>query len=254
MKTKLLLIVVCLFVYASSMATWGQETEPEKGQLWYCFEVTVNPSMNNQFYSLETEGRTFFEENNFAHAYYVWTDNNFHYFFFYPVESYEDINKIHEATGAIMQKWGEEKINKWRETVDYHRDYFIRFQPDISYMPEAPRLKEGEGDFAIWDISYISPGKENEINALAKEFAALLKAKKYDDDFQFYTGGLGFGGSIFIGVLKGKDPSDFWAQNKKMWELIGEEGRKIFQSWMLLVNKREFKQFWYLKDLSYIPE
>ncbi len=45
-----------------------------------------------------------------------------------------------------------------------------------------------------------------------------------------------------------------WSQNKKMWELLGEEGVAIFQKLMDITNRRDYKQFWYSEKLSYYPE
>ena len=215
----------------------GQDTEP-KGQLWFCWEATVNPSLNSQFIDLQTDFHAPFKENGFPYTISAWWDNNFHYYFFYPVESYDDKNRIYEALGAIVQQWGEEKFNKMWETVVSHRTYFLRSQPETSYAPEEPRLTNDETTFAIWDIFYVIPGKENEIYALNKELSALIRSKNFDDNVQMLTGDIGFEGSTLIGVLYGKNPADFWSQNRKMWDLLGEEGQEIFQKWMSFVRKR----------------
>jgi len=67
-------------------------------------------------------------------------------------------------------------------------------------------------------------------------------------------GDLGFEGSVYIGVVYGKSAADMWSQNKKMWELLGEEGGAIFQKWIGISNKRDYKQFWHSERLSYYPE
>ena len=68
------------------------------------------------------------------------------------------------------------------------------------------------------------------------------------------TGDLGYDGSIYIVALYGKNPADFWTQNEKMSEQMGEEGQKIFQQWVSLAKKREYKQFWKVERLSYVAE
>ena len=47
---------------------------------------------------------------------------------------------------------------------------------------------------------------------------------------------------------------DFRTQNQKMWELMGEDATAIFRKWMTLLRKLEHKEFWYVGELSYIPE
>ncbi len=44
----------------------------------------------------------------------------------------------------------------------------------------------------------------------------------------------------YIAYMFVKNASDFWSQNKKIWELLVEEGGRIFQNRMPLGNKWEF--------------
>jgi len=252
MRQKFLSMAICLMVCFFSTTSMGQDTEP-KGQLWFCWEATVYPSLNSQFIDLQVDFHALFNENDFPYTISAWTDNNFHYYFFYPVESYDDKNGIYGALGPIAQQWGEEKWNKMWETVQSHRTYFLKSLPEMSYIPEEPRLTNDEQTFAIWDMFYIRPDKDNELRALGKELSELQERKNFKDRIQMITGDLGYEGSVYIGVLYGKSPEDLWSQNKKMWELLGEEGVAIFQKWMNLASKRDYKQFWYLKELSYFP-
>jgi hypothetical protein len=252
MRQKFLLIAICLIVCSCFTTIEGQDTEP-KGQLWFCWEATVNPSLNSQFIELQDEFQGLFQDNDFSYTIVAWTDNNFHYYFFYPVESYDDKNMIYDALGSIVQQFGEEKWNKMWEAVASHRTYFLRSHPEMSYRAEERRITNEEATFAVWDMFYLIPSKQDEIYALGKEFSALLKSKNYDDNILMLADDLGFEGSTLIGVLYGKDPADFWSQNRKMWELLGEEGQKMVQKWMSYVRKREYKQFWYFEKLSYYP-
>lgn len=244
------IVIVLLALLASSFANAQEEMNE---QIYFVWEATVNPAMNSEFIDLQIQFRSPFKENGFPYTISAWTDGNFHYYFFYPVESYNDKDGIYDALRAIIPIWGMENFMKMWETVLSHRTYFIRSQPEMSFYPEEPRLADG-GQYAIWDIFYVRPDKDYEMQALGKEFAALLKGKNYNDHVQVYTGDLGFEGSVYFGVLFGSDRADMWSQNEKMWELLGEEGTEFFQKWMSLVYKREFKQFWFVEELSYFPE
>ena len=52
----------------------------------------------------------------------------------------------------------------------------------------------------------------------------------------------------------GKDAADFWTANAKMWEELGEEGGEFYRKFMNLLEKREFKQFWFIESLYYQAE
>ena len=245
---------IVFVLLALLVSTFANAQEEMDEQLWFCWEATVNPAMNSQFIDLQIEFRNPFKENGFPYTISAWTDGNFHYYFFYPVESYNDKDGIYDAIRAIIPIWGMENFLKMWETVLSHRTYFIKSQPEMSYFPEEPRLSDSEQTFAIWDMFYVRPDKEYEMQALGKDFAALLKSKNYNDVVQISTGDIGYEGSVYLGTLFGSSPKDFWSQNEKMWELLGEEGTEIFQKWMSLIWKRDFKQFWYLEELSYTPE
>lgn len=253
MKTKLFSIVVCLFIYSSSIVTWGQETE-SKGQLWFCWEATVNPARLNEFIELQVEFRTYFKEAKFSYPKSAWTDGNFHFYIFYAVDSYNEVDSIYSGLGDVIDKWGEERLNKMWETVETHRTFFIRWDPELSYAPDSPRLADGEATFAIWDIMYIAPSKESEFRQAAKRLSDMLKDVGFNDPLNFMIGDQGFEATAYLGVLYGKSPSDLWAQNEKLLNSLGEDGAKLVSEIFGLLRKREFKQFWYVKELSYIPE
>lgn len=253
MRQELLSIAICIIVCFFSTNSIGQDTEP-KGQLWFCWEATVNPSLKSQFIDFQVDFHSLFKENGFPYTMYTWTDGNFGYYFFYPVDSYDDKSLIYDALWAVVPTWGEENFNRMWETVMSHRTYFLRSLPEISYTPEKPRLDAMDMPYAIWDILYVKPEKEMEFVEQVKKLSVLQYAQNFDDPVQMLVGDIGYEGSVYIGALKGKDPVDFWSQNQKMWELLGDEGAVIFQKMGSLVRKREFKQFWYSEELSYIPE
>ena len=93
-----------------------------------------------------------------------------------------------------------------------------------------------------------------EVRDLQKRFMAALKEKGYDDFVDTYIGELGTEGYFYMGVIFGKSPADMWAQNEVMWELLGEEGRQMFKEMRNYVKRRDFKQVWYVKELSYDPD
>jgi hypothetical protein len=249
---------VSIFIIALLLAIIGNTDtnaqEEKNGQLWFCWEATVNPALRSQFVDLQLDFHSKLKENGFPYTVHTWRDGNFGYYFFYPVDTYDDKIGIYNALGNIIPQWGEEQFSRMWETVQSHRTYFLRSLPEMSYIPEEPRLTNDEKTFAIWDIFYIRPDKEYEIQALGKKLSELQESKGYNDQIQMITGDLGYEGSVYIGVLQGKSPEDVWSQNKKMWELLDEEGGAIFQKWMSLTSKRDFKQIWYSEKLSYSPE
>lgn len=253
MKTKLFSIVVCLFIYSSSIVTWGQETE-SKGQLWFCWEATVNPARLNEFIELQVEFRTYFKEAEFSYPISAWTDGMFHYYIFYPVKDYNEKDDIYAALWKAVDLWGMDQMNKMWETVETHNTFYIRHIPELSYVPENPRLKDGETNFAVWDIHFVEPSKDAEFRLAAKDFTEMLKEAGFRDYMNLSIGDLGYEATAYMWTLYGNSIADMWTENGKLWETLGEEGQKHNQKILSLLKKREFKQFWYVKELSYNPE
>ncbi len=83
-------LMVC-FYFTNSM---GQDIEP-KGQLWFCWEATVNPAQLDEFMDLQIDIRkTHLKEAGLSYPINAWTDGLFTYYFFYPVDSYNDKDNI----------------------------------------------------------------------------------------------------------------------------------------------------------------
>jgi hypothetical protein len=251
---KRILFTVTVLMLLSSLA--GADTlaqEESNGQLWFCWEATVIPSAENEFIEWQVEYRSHFKEANFSYPISTWTDGLFHYYVFYPVDSYDEVNSIYAALGKVNAVWGEEHLGKLWKTVETHRTFFIRWIPEISYAPEQPRLREG-ATFAVWDIMYVDPARDQEFRDLAARFSVMLKMAGFEDHLNFMIGDQGYDATAYIGVLYGKSQSDLWTQNEKLWSNLGEEGAKLGRQVMTLLKKREFKNLWYVKELSYEPE
>jgi len=258
MKSKISVFLIVGFVVILCALTTLAQTEEQKAQLWFGREFVVKPPMAGQYEEAMKEIVARCAEHNYPYTWYAWENGDFHYFYFYPVKNYADIENIFKAWGKVKEKWRIEQYQTFRkraiDAIEYDKKFVIRSIPGLSYVPENPRLKEEEQNYAIWDISYVRFGKEKEIEEVGKKMCALLKSKNYNDELRIIAGDMGIDMPVYIGVLYGKDVADFWTQNQKMWELLGEEGGVLYQKWMSLIRKRDFKQFWYSPDLSYIPK
>jgi hypothetical protein len=198
------------------------------------------------------------KEHNYPYPFSAWHDGNFNYFYVYQADNYQAPINIFKASNEMLKKWGEEQAQKlekaMRTSISSYQDYFIEYLPKYSYIPENPRLKEEEISYAIWDIFNIPLDKEAEYFELVEKFMSLLKNKNISETVYFYAGRLGTKRPFYFGLMFAKDVADFWTTNEKMWEQLGNEGGELYQKFMKLFKKREFRQFWYIKSLTYVPE
>lgn len=257
-KVSIILMVCFLAVLFVSSTRAQAEDEGQKSQLIWMREIAVKPAMASEYVEAMKDYTALCKEQNYPFPFSVWGDGNFNYFYVYPVDDYQGPMTIYDASGEMLKKWGEEKVQNYekamRSSISSYKDYFVEYLPEYSYIPENPRLKDEDMNYAIWDIAYIPLDKEAEYLKLAKEGASLMKNKNLAEPALFYTGRLGTKRPFYFSLGFGKDAADFWTANEKMWEQLGEEGGELYQKFMKLITKREFKQFWMINSLSYQPE
>lgn len=258
MKAKICVLLAGVFVacfFAQVMLAQAQEQKP---QLWFVEDMVVKPSKINDFEAVTKDFNAVFKKYGFPYPMNTYSSDDFHYYLFYPVENLSDLQKAYEIFGDIGKKLGEANLQalmkRQGDAIEYYKQYFLRTMPELSYLPKKPRLKPEEKSAFIWDIYYCVPGREKEVEELGKEWMQLLKSKNYNDEVLYYIGDIGTEFPVYYGVLFAKDFADLYAQNKKMWELMGDEGGKLYDKMMPLVRKREGKSGWYRPELSFTPE
>jgi hypothetical protein len=260
MRSKVsIILMVCLLAVLFASTTLAQaEDEEQKSQLIWMREIAVKPALASEYVEAMKDYISLCKEQNYPFPFSAWGDGNFNYFYVYPVDDYQGPMTIYDASGEMLKKWGEEKVQNYekvmRTSIISYKDYFVEYLPEYSYIPKNPRLKDEDMNYAIWDIVHIPLDKEAEYLKLTKEGISLMKNKNLAESALFYTGRLGTKRPFYFGLGFGKDAADFWAANEKMWDQLGEEGRELYQKFMKLIAKRDFKQFWLINSLSYQPE
>ena len=143
-KISRTLIATMIILSICGPGTFAQEEG--QGQLWFCCEATVNPAQLDAFMDLQIDIRkTHLKEGGLSYPINAWTDGLFTYYFFYPVDSYDDKNKIYSELGKGIELYGNDWINRMFSTLDNHTTWFIRWDPELSYHPEIPAEGVGKG-------------------------------------------------------------------------------------------------------------
>jgi len=75
----------------------------------------------------------------------------------------------------------------------------------------------------------------------------------HNDGMMVLSGDIGWETPVYIGCLFGKNQIDFRTQNRKMWDLLGEEGTMLFREWISFTRKRDSMELWRVPSLSYNP-
>ena len=64
---------------------------------------------------------------------------------------------------------------------------------------------------------------------------------------------MGLDGPVMVSAATANNPREFYEENAKAWEALGEEAGKIKRKMMKYVTKQEQKTGWFQKELSYTP-
>ena len=111
-----------------------------------------------------------------------------------------------------------------------------------------------EGNFRHWDFYHINPDKEDEASAIGKEWHALYASKNISTAYRVYKGGLGTEMPTYVVVVSAKNAADYAAQNQKIMEMLGEEGKALNEKTMTITNSFRSVNGWFRPDLSYLPQ
>ncbi len=252
-------VVACLVLAVVALAfAMPAPAQDKKPQLWFVEDYAVKPSMVVQFEAVVKElNGSVWTAFAWPWAMETYSTEDFHYYFCYPFESLTEVAKAFATFDGILAKLGEQKWDalnkKFGGASEYFKQTTVTFSPELSYIPEKPRLKPEEMTFVYWGFCSVLPGKEKELEAQFKKIVALFKAKNIDSGFNTWVGGIGYESPLYIYTESGKSPSDFWLNSEKVMKIVDPEATKLWNETLALMRKYEFKMGAYRPDLSYHP-
>lgn len=258
MRVKILILCVFSLVVISFTLTLWAQAEEHKSQLYLFEDVVVKPSMVSIHEAAIKEMVAFSSKYNFPYPWYAFKADDLHYYYVFPMKNLAEIDNMFKAWDEVKKKVPEEQLqamlkNYW-STYEYSRWGMFRYRPDISYIPENPRLKVEEGDFIFVEFNYIQPGKKKEYEDVLQEWLVLFKKKNLAEGVYVLEGDIGTDMPIYIYILSGKNYADFFNHFSEMWELLGEEANALFKRERSNHRKYEYKTGWFRPNLSYIPK
>jgi hypothetical protein len=244
-----------IFLCLSALTIAAQAQEQET-QLYFIRQIRVKPSKIMDYFEGAKELMAQIKEHNFPYPISVFRCNDFTLSFSVPLENTADLQKLGDTMNELMAKIAPEpgqKIQKLLDgTSEYREDGLIALRPDLSYIPDNPRLKPEEINYYNWTFTYILPGKEQALEEMAKKYKTLYQAKNIPDGFMLYEVIMGKEQPLYILVQSAKSPGDYFSTDYS--EALGEEGAALQSKLWSVIRKVEYKQAWIDRDLSYIVQ
>lgn len=258
MKSKIsCILAVCLVLGLLPLAMNGQaQEEAKRYQMFMVIDEAVHPSMKAQYYEAGKKWIAFMKKHEFAYPISTyWTGDN-HVYWSIPIENYAEIDKMMAMSNKILEQFPEEYtaiLNAFKGTYETTRMCVYALDYENSMIAEEETMESGEDNFVFYDIYYFKPGYDAELNKIWKEFKAYMADKKVIQSWYAYWGWMGTDNPVMVSAASAKTPIEFFEENAKAWEALGEGAGKIKQKMMKYVRKQEQKMAWHQEELSYAP-
>lgn len=254
-RSVVVFLVLAASILAFALPAPAQEKKP---QFWFAEYYAVKPPMVAQFEAAVKEmNASLWTAFAWPWTMETYSTEDFYYYFFYPFENLTEVDKAFSMFDTMLAKLGAQKWDalnkKFGAASESFKQFTVTFSPELSYIPEKPRLKPEEMKFVYWGFCYVLPGKEKEFEAQFKKIVALFKAKNVDHGFNTCVGGIGLDLPLYVYAEAGKSAADFWLTSEKVMKVVDPEATKLWNEALTLMRKFEFKMGAFRPELSYYP-
>ncbi len=230
------------------------QAQEQKGERFAIWEIVVKPSMAMKFEAMlkkEIEMGPPYPWNAYS------TDDN-HYYFTTPIENYAGIDKLFKMEADWAARMGEklqEMVKGFAGTYEYYRFGVYRTRPDLSYMPEKPRLTPEETKFLYWGFAYVEVGQEQAFENLFKKWVELYKSKNMAMEWGTAVLEMGAEMPFYFWNMSGKSAAEFFTEDEKATKMFDEKMlMELGNKFMACLRKYEYKTGKPRPDLSVMPK
>ena len=249
-------LAVCFILGLLPLAMNGQAPEEAKRyQMFMVIDELVKPSLKAEYYEAGKKWIAFMKEHEFSYPISTyWTGDN-HVYWRIPIQNYAEIDKMMAMSNKILEEFPEEYkaiMDAFKGTYENSRMCVYALDYEYSMIAEEEGEPEEE-NFVFFDIYYLKPGYDAEIQKIFEESKAYMADKEVIQSWYAYWGWMGTDGPVMVSAATAKNARDFYEENAKAWKALGEEAVKIKRKMMKYVTKQEQKTGWFQKELSYTP-
>jgi hypothetical protein len=243
-KTKFIsLALIGLFVWATGF-TLAQD-EP-KDQLYWVREEVVKVEKWKQYEETSKEWVELMTGAGLDFPYMRASQrDDGHYYYLLPLSSYADIDKFGEKFGSAIEKIGREKWSEFMKrnesSMDYHKDFIVKWSAKYSYVPKEPRVNPAEAGFLHWIFFNYKLENRKEVLDILAEWKALYEEHNIPDGWSTWMIEVGEQNDLMAITEFAKDGASFYAAMDENSEKIKEEEQKLWQKLSQYVTGMEQK-------------
>lgn len=233
----------------------AQDSSDAPGQLWLVHQEIAKPSMLQQWNSTTLEVMQLAAKVGAPTMTrsIVLEGEDLTFSFAVPLKSFNDITGVSQDFDLMAKKEPKafaDLMQRGWAPVESSREFFLRERTDLSYRPEHSSLKPEDMRFYRYDTYAVMPGKEDEAMAIAREFAALYKAKGVTRPYRVFWVESGPDMPALVVESPAKDGADYYTELAAERAQLGEEGKALFARAYAISRRIQHNNAWLRPDLS----
>jgi hypothetical protein len=255
-RIALFLLVAGLALGAPTAAAAQQQGPP---QMMFVVQDFVKPGMIQDY---EMAGKSFLKDlaatpnAKETIRYTALSGLETGYIYVVPVSSWADLGNAFQNWDAAGKAMGQEKwaahMSRSAGMLDRSATSMIVLRPDLSYLPETTVLTVStDRPYRHYNWWYVIPGKEQAIEAVAKEYVELYRSKGIETGWLVYKGIVGPDAPMYLVVQTASDPAAFHAEQQHTEQMLGEAGQRLAAKARQFARRIEENDAWIRPDLSF---
>lgn len=169
---------------------------------------------------------------------------------------YGTLDKLWVQYNGIFQKEGDKAkglIERIGSISNGQSIWFSESRPDLSYVPDNPRVKQNEAGFVRCYRLYLAMGLEAKLDSLMKEYVELFKKHKISTGFNISVNISGDNLPCYVSCFPFLNASDYYSESENMNKIMGKTLTDINRRANSLLRQVDIKNYTPKHDISYIP-
>jgi hypothetical protein len=168
------------------------------------------------------------------------------------VPGLENMAAIDRRNGEMSEVFSRTTPGSARGIIERIDSSIRRTRPDLSYVPDNPRVAIGEVGFFREINIYLPFGSMAEAAGIITQVNALMKRHDIRNAYFVSASVVGNGPSLRI-VTPARDAADFYAESQRQTATLGSEWQALSRQMGALATKIEFTNNIPRQDLAYTP-
>ena len=247
MKTLLVALMVMVALAGATVAFAQQAAAP----FTVIEEVHVTPGMDSEFEAVARARTLRMATGNLSFAQYAGaSENGFYRFFTQLSDDFSSVDRWRKEIAGMPPAAGPVS----GVDIIQHIDRSVwQSRPDLSHVPESPRLENSEFGFSRTVRLFVKFGAEAEASSLLRQIAALEEGANVRDPRFVSSRVLGPESPTFELQFFARDASDYYRQTARKVATLGEAFQDLVNQVNRLCRRVEVQNYIPMPELTYQP-